>query len=138
MSASENRATVRRSIQERFGNWDVSDLDRFYTPDFVVHDPANPDLGDVSSEKRFVAELRAAYPDAAVTIDDQIAEGDRVATRWTFRGTASGALPDNEPAGRPIEVTGITISRLRDGRIAEEWVEWDALGLTRQLGLPLD
>jgi steroid delta-isomerase-like uncharacterized protein len=138
MSISENTSTVRRCLAEQFGPGDLSSLEQCYTADLVVHDPANPNLIDLASNMRFIAELRTAYPDAAVTIDDQIAEGDRVATRWTFRGTNSGELPGNGPAGMAIEVTGITISRLREGRIAEEWVEWDALGLTRKLGLPLE
>jgi steroid delta-isomerase-like uncharacterized protein len=133
MSATENMATVRRSIEEQFGPGDVASLDRYHTADIIIHDPANADSIGQASNRAFVAELRAAYPDATVVIEDLFAAGDRVAARSTFRGTNAEPLAAGGPTGIAVEITGITIARLHEGRIAEEWVEWDAHGLSRQL-----
>jgi predicted ester cyclase len=130
------KAVVRRSIEQPLVRGDLAAPDEVYVPDYAGHDPSNPDVTDLAGTKAFVGELRASYSDIAVSIDDQIAEGDRVATRWTFRGVDIGSSGDRPPTGRPVAIGGITISRLRDGQIVEEWVQWDALGLERQLGRP--
>ncbi len=69
-----------------------------------------------------------------IVIDDQIAEGDRVVTRWTARGTHKGEWMGIAPTGKPVTVTGILISRFAGGRVVEEWENYDALGMMRQLG----
>jgi predicted ester cyclase len=136
MSSDTNKAIVRRSIEQPLVHGDLATLDEVYAPDYVAHDPSNPDVTDLPGTKAFVGELRASYSDIAVSIDDQIAEGDRVATRGTFRGVDTGSGRGGEPTGRAVAIGGITISRLRDGQIVEEWVQWDALGLEQQLGSP--
>ena len=77
---------------------------------------------------------RGAFPDAQIIIEDQLAEGDMVATRWTARGTHQGELLGVPPSGNRVEVAGMTISRAEGGKIAEEWNNYDALGLMQQIG----
>ena len=134
-SAETHKDIARRAIEERCRPGDLAIFDEIYAPGFVGHAPDDPEDSDLAATKAFVAGLRAAYSDMAVTIDDQIAEGDRVVTRWTFRGTNVESFPTRAAPATPVTVTGITISLLREGRIVEEWTEWDALGLQRQLGI---
>ena len=84
--------------------------------------------------KQFYNDFLAAYPDGSLTIETQFAEGDYVATRWTGRGTQKGELMGIPATGKQVTVSGITISRLWDGKVAEEWTTWDTLGMMRQLG----
>ncbi len=77
---------------------------------------------------------RSAFPDTQITIEDQLAEGDMVATRWTARGTHQGELMGVPPSGNRVEVAGITISRIEGGKIEEDWDNYDALGMMQQIG----
>ncbi len=78
--------------------------------------------------------FRAAYSDGRITVDDQVAEGDKVASRWTGRGTHDGQLMGIAPTGRRVTVPGVTVSRLENGKVVEEWTNWDTLGMLRQIG----
>jgi predicted ester cyclase len=84
--------------------------------------------------KQFVDTYRTAFRGARITVEEQIAEGDTVATRWTGRGTHEGELMGIAPTGKETTVTGLTISRLRNGKVVEEWTNWDTLGMLVQLG----
>lgn len=132
-SLSDNKAVIRRSMVDLREGGNLSLIDECYSPHYVGHDPNNPHVTTLADTAAFVEELHQGYADIVVTIDDQIAEGDRVATRWTFRGTDTGAFPPHA-AGAAVTIAGITISRLHDGKIVEEWAEWDAAGLQRQRG----
>jgi predicted ester cyclase len=85
--------------------------------------------------KAFVAGYRRAFPDARSTVEEQVAEGDKVVTRWRARGTHRGELGPFPATGRAFEMEGVTIERIAGGRIVEVWVARDELGLLRQLGL---
>ena len=76
----------------------------------------------------------AGFPDGRITVDDQILEGDKVATRWTGRGTQTGEIAGIAPTGKQVTITGLTISRLEGGRVIEDWSTWDTLGMLVQLG----
>jgi steroid delta-isomerase-like uncharacterized protein len=111
-------------------------IDELVAPEFVGHDPALPqDIAGPDGQREVVSGYRAAFPDLEVTIDDQIAEGDRVVTRWTARGTHTGDLWGIPGTGKQVTVTGTSIDRNQDGRIVETWSHWDALGLMQQLGV---
>ncbi len=88
----------------------------------------------LDSLRKYVRDFRSAFPDAQVTIDDIIAEGDRVVTRWTIRATHKGELMGIAATGKQVAFTGMAISRIEGRRIAEDWVISDALGLMQQLG----
>ena len=95
-----------------------------------------PDLGQgPQSEKRRVTLYRNAFPDLRFTIEDVIAEGETVMARYTARGTHKGNLNEIAATGKQINVTGVSISRFTNGKIAESWVNWDALGLMQQIGV---
>lgn len=85
--------------------------------------------------KQFVLMYRSAFPDMHITIEDQIAEGDKVVSRWTARGTHQGELMGIPPTGKQATVTGINIERFANGKFVEEWSNFDALGLLQQLGV---
>ena len=76
----------------------------------------------------------AGFPGGAITVDEQIAEGDKVATRWTGRGTHTGELAGIAPTGKDVTVSGLTISRFEGGKVVEEWTTWDTFGMLVQLG----
>jgi steroid delta-isomerase-like uncharacterized protein len=133
MSASKE--IVRRLLEEPWkGNLDV--IDESVAPDYIGHDPAQPEpIRGPAGFKEFVATYLAAYPDGGITVDDQIEQGDKVATRWTGRGTHQGELMGIAPTGKQVTVTGLTLSRLENGKLVEEWTTWDTLGMLIQLGV---
>ena len=133
--SDENNILSRRVLEEVFsaGNLDV--VDEILSKDYVHHDPAMPEEGHGREHfKEFASMYRSAFPDVHVEIEDIIAEGDRVATRWVASGTHEGELMGISPTGNRVTVVGTTIDRLADGQIAETWDIYDALGMMRQLG----
>jgi predicted ester cyclase len=102
--------------------------------DVVVHLP-DVEVEGLDALKGFIAGYRGAFPDVRSVVEDQIAEGDKVVTRWTSRGTHNGDLNGFAPTGKRMELTGVTIERIVGDRIAEVWVSKDDLGLMRQLGV---
>jgi steroid delta-isomerase-like uncharacterized protein len=103
--------------------------------DYVAHVPgsAEPFRGK-EGFREFVTTYLTGFPDATITVDDQIAEGDVVATRWTGRGTNTGELIGMPATGRQITVDGMTYSRIVDGKAREAWITWDTLAMMQQLG----
>lgn len=135
MSEQENRSLARRFVDEVWnaGNLDV--LDQIITPNYVHHDPSLQEFGSgIEGFKRYVDVQRKAFPDLEITLEDQIASDDKVVDRWTGRGTQQGELMGLPPTDRHVVATGITIHRIADGKIAETWNVYDALGMLRQLG----
>ena len=133
MTSEQTKSIVRRVAEEPWkGNFDA--IDELVAPDYVRHDPAEvePVCGP-DGVTEFVVTYRAAFPDAAVTVDGQLAEGDLVATRWTLRGTHNGVLMGIPPTAKQVTVSGMTISRVVDGQVVEEFQNWDALGMLGQL-----
>jgi steroid delta-isomerase-like uncharacterized protein len=132
---SESNKQISRRFTELFGTDDPTLADAVFAADVVFHGAVpDGDLRGIEAVKDFIAAYRAAFPDANSTVEDQVAEGDRVVTRWRARGTHAGPLGGMPPTGRPFDIAGMTIERLAEGRIAEIWVARDELGLMRQLG----
>ena len=103
---------------------------------YVGHDPSIPEpLRGPDGFKENVATYRGAYSDARITVDEQIAEGDKVATRWTGRGKHDGDLTGIAPTGKQVTVSGLTLSRLANGKVIEEYTNWDTFGMMQQLGV---
>jgi steroid delta-isomerase-like uncharacterized protein len=134
MSSEQNKKIVRRAFEEPWqGNLDV--VDELTARDYIGHDPANPEpLRGPEGVKEFISSYRAAFPDARITVEEQVAEGDLVATRWSGRGTHEGELMGIQPTGKQVTVSGLTISRLKGGKIVEEFQNWDNFGMMQQLG----
>lgn len=136
MSTERNKATVRRYLDRVVGKGDWAVADELLAPDFVFASPytAEPSRG-LDAFKGMIGALRAAFPDMHVDEREIIAEADIVATRWVGSGTHTGAPFGELPAsGRRWEMTGMSMYRVRDGRIVEGWLNDDTFGLMRQLG----
>jgi len=137
MTTEEYKAVVRREFEELYnkgGNLDAAE--EIYAPDFVGHEPTTGDIRGVESAKQFAASMRQAFPDLKASIEDQVAEGNKVMTRFSARGTHQGETVDLGPAtGNRMEITGVTIERFSDSKVAESWNLYDALGMMQQLGL---
>ncbi len=102
----------------------------------MIHaSPPGEEIHGREGIEQFYGALRAAFPDLRITIEDQVAEGDRVVTRWTARGTHTGAFQGIPPTGKQGRMTGIDIDRIADGKVVECWVNSDDLGLLQQLGV---
>ena len=134
--SENNKAIVRRLIEEVWNKGNLSLVDELFAPNYEHHDASTPDFGrGPESEKKRVTLYRNAFPDVRLTIEDIIAEGETVMTRWSCRGTHKGDLRGIAPTGKQINISGVTIARLANGKFAEGWVNWDALGLMQQLGV---
>jgi steroid delta-isomerase-like uncharacterized protein len=134
MTSEQNKAIVRRAFEEPWkGNLDV--IDELIATQYIGHDPASPEpLRGPAGVKEFISTYRAAFPDARITVEQQLAEGDLVATRWTGRGTHEGELMGITATSKRVTVSGLTISRLEGGKIVEEFQNWDTFGMMQQLG----
>jgi steroid delta-isomerase-like uncharacterized protein len=134
MSTEENKALARRS-------WEIVSPDNLdlieevYAPDLVWHEP-DQDIRGYDQAKQFVSTFFAAMPDINITVEDLIAEGEQVVSRYTIRGTHQGETEEfGPPTGRQMQLEGITIHRFEDGKIVEEWERYDNLSVLQQLGL---
>ena len=134
--SEEIKALVRRQEEDLFSGGSLELADEIYAPDYVGHDPSNPEeVRGLQAAKQAAADYRRAFPDLRVTVEDLIAEGDKVAARLRVRGTHLGDLNGIAPTGRRVDFTGIVMSRVEGGRIAEDWANFDDLGMMRQLGV---
>ena len=134
MSTEENKATFRRYVEE-VGNEGNLDLAEEIFDRYVAHQPDGSVLERGPEDvKRFMGEFRSAFPDFHSTVEDQIAEGDKVVTRWRMRGTHEGEFRGIAPTGKELDVTGIGIFRFSDGKVVESWDNFDQLGMMQQLG----
>ena len=128
-----NAATVIRLYDELDkNNFEV--YSEVSTPDYVGHFPDSTQSMNREAREQFSRVFYRAFPDARHTLDDLIAEGDKVAARLTARGTHEGDFQGIPPTGRPVSFTGMRVFRFVGGRIAEEWANLDMLGLLQQLG----
>jgi steroid delta-isomerase-like uncharacterized protein len=136
MGEHDPKTIARRVMEEIFsaeGNLDVTD--EIIASDFVGHDPTLPEpTRGPEGLKQAAMGYRTAFPDMVCTVEQQVAEGDTVVTRWTARGTHQGELFGIPPTGKQATVTGISIARVVDGKVVEDRTNWDALGMMQQLG----
>lgn len=135
MTIEQNKNVSRRLREECFSKGNLSVADELMAPNALLHDPMHPGVAGPEGMKQIARIYRGAFGDLRMTIEDQIAEGDRVVTRWTASGTHTGNLLGIPPTHRKVTVTGIDIDRIADGKIKESWSNWDAIGMFRQLGL---
>jgi len=131
----KNADGSRRIVEEIFGGGNYELAHELIGADALGHDPAQPQPtrgpdGLIANARGY----RDAFPDLTLTVNQQIADGEYVATRWTATGTHKGDLFGIAPTGKQSTVTGITIDHWVDGKVAEAWVNWDTLGLLQQIG----
>jgi steroid delta-isomerase-like uncharacterized protein len=133
--SEENKDLARRSWEMLVNQHNPDAIDELYTADFVLHEP-DGDVRGPEEGKRFLGMYLSAFPDMRVSVEDEIAEGDKVVTRWTIRGTHQGEVEEfGAPTGKQVEIKGITIHRIEGGKIAEEWERYDNLSVMQHLGL---
>jgi steroid delta-isomerase-like uncharacterized protein len=134
--ARADGAAIERLIEEAWNRGNLEVVAELYDPDYIGHDPFSPGpLAGPESVRDRIAAFRSAFPDLALSVEDVIIEGDRLAYRYVARGTHDGDLGTIAASGRGVTVVGLEIVRFARARIAEEWGCWDALGLLRQLGV---
>ena len=126
-----NKALVRRVIEEVWNKGDLLVIPQVYAPNAVIY--YNGAVQDFTTLNAFVSEIRGAFPDFYDTIDDQVAEGNKVATRVTSVGTHLGVLRDIQPTKKRASWMAIGIDRIEEGKIIEEWLSGDVFELLKQL-----
>jgi predicted ester cyclase len=134
--SEENKALARRYLEEIWDKGNVDLIDELFTTDFVRHGPPAVE-GEVRGPEGFkglVSTYHAGFPDFRVTIDDMIAEGDSVVSRWTVRGTHQGELMGSAPTGNQVTFTGYLFDRIVGSKIEEEWVDYDTLHVMQEIG----
>jgi len=133
MSAADNKATARRWYEEVFNAGNLDLIHELFAPNFVDHDPVNP-LPGLEGVRQVVGMYRGAFPDLHITVEDWVAEGEKVVTRFRAQGTHKGPLMGIPPTEKPVTVTGIDMLGFEHGKISEHWGNRDDLGMPQQLG----
>lgn len=133
--ARETAERIAAIYLESRNRGDLALLDAIYEPEVVVHDCGVPEpLCGLEALKAFYRQSHEGMPDLRFELEEPIVDGDRMALRWTAFGTHTGPLRGLPPTGRAMRFTGTVIDRVVDGRIVEEWVDYDTAGVLAQLG----
>ena len=136
MSTETNKAVVRRWVEEGWNKGNLGVVDEIYAANVLQHDPGSPfPVNSAEALKMYVDMYKTAFPDLTLTIEDLVAEGDKVLWRFNSHGTHTGALGPLPPTHKEGNVTGMVLFRCANDKIAEVWVNIDALGLFQQLGV---
>ncbi len=133
MSTEDNKTLVRRFYEDAFNQRNLALVDQLCSTNHVFHTPPTT-LHGREEFKQLLSVYLTAFPDARFTVEDEIAEGEKVTSRYTFRGTHQGELMGIPPTGKQVTVTGIIINRIAGGQSVEGWLNFDALGLLQQIG----
>ena len=132
---SEENKNLARHSWELVSQRNPDLLEEVYAADIVWHEP-DQDVQGLEEAKQFYSMYLSAFPDLSATVEDVLAAGEKAVTRWTIRGTHQGEIEEfGPPTGKQVEIKGITIHRIEDGKIVEEWERYDNLSVMRQLGL---
>ena len=134
MSLQENKEVYRHVLNELYNHGNLDVVDEYIAADFVYHVSMPGISPDREGAKQFVRGITAAFSDIRYTVEDVLAEGDKVVARWSSRGVQTGELMGVPATGKEVATTGISIARVVDGKIKEVWSEFDALGMLQQLG----
>ena len=134
MSIEDNKRIVLRFFEEGPSKGDLRAADELLAPNFALHTPL-PSAPGIKGMNDVITACRSAFEHLNVTVENMVAEEDKVAARFTARGIHKGAFMDLVPTGKPITMTGIEIFRIENGKITELWGEANLLGLMQQLGI---
>jgi steroid delta-isomerase-like uncharacterized protein len=136
MSTEDNKTLIRRFFEEAYTKKNLAALEEFIAPNHIDHSAAAASLAvGPEGSRQAIGMMLTAFPDLHVTVEDMIAEGDKVVVRMTMRGTQQGAFGSIPPTGKQVAVSTIDIVRIEGGKIAEEWGIDDMLGMLQQLGV---
>ena len=137
MSTETNKATARRWFSDIITQGHLDVADEIFAANHIIHDPHAPPAGWPNGPEglKLVASVfGGGFRDWNISIEDQIAEGDRVASRWAASATHTGPVMGMPPTGKTVQVTGVNVARFADGKIVESWFNFDMLTLLQQLG----
>jgi steroid delta-isomerase-like uncharacterized protein len=135
MSTEENKAIVRRVNDEVWNQGQLDVIDELIADDFVATVVGAPEqIRGPQGFREFVVMYRTAFPDLRITVDEQVAEGETIVTRWTATGTNEGELMGIPATGKQATTAGININRISGGKLVEGWGLFDQLGLLQQIG----
>ena len=134
MSAESNKTIIRRLFQ-MIQDGNSMNVEEIFASNWVNHDPTLPPMQGFDGARQLINMWSTSLSNRKVTIEDMVAEGERVAARFTFSGTNTGPLMGIPPTGKTANSTGIGIFRVVDGKLTENWVNFDALGMLQQLGI---
>ena len=135
MSTEQNKSIVRRWVEEGWNKRNLALIDELYAPEFYQHETGPETVVNREALKPFVAGYLAAFPDLQFTIEDLIAEGDKVVWRFKATGNNTGPFMGGPVTGKSVAVTGTITFRLENSRMAEAWLNLDVLGLLQQVGV---
>ena len=133
MTTEKNKAIINHFLEKL--DKDLTAIDVFFASNALAHLPGYPEPTNCEGFKQFVTLLYIAFPDLRHTVEDQIAENDKVVNRVTARGTHQGYFQGIAPTNRQITIADIFITRIKEGKVVELWAQFDALGLLQQLGV---
>jgi steroid delta-isomerase-like uncharacterized protein len=135
MSTEDNKALVRRVMEEAMNNGNLASADQLVATDYVYRAPGSPELRGPEGLKQNVMLYRNAFPNVHLAIDEMTAEDDRVVVCWTASGTHQGALMGIPPTGSSVSgIKGITVARCAAGKMVESTDVFDMLGILQQIG----
>lgn len=134
--SAQNKTVMRRIFEEVWNQGKFEVLDEVVSPDYVGHLPTPPGAPSGREGLRWlIRAYRLAFPDIRVQIDDQMADGDKVLTRISIRGTQQGQFMNVPPTNKEVTATALVLTRFENGQNVEGWAELDRLGLMQQLGV---
>jgi steroid delta-isomerase-like uncharacterized protein len=131
----EENKKIARLAFEAFEKRDLGLLSKITDPSYKLHFPGQPEPLNYLYAKKLQDEYSNAFPDMKIVVENQIAEGDFVATRVTYKGIHDGELQGVPPTGKKINTTGMSLHKIKNGKITDEWVEFDSLGQMQQIGV---
>ena len=134
MSTEANKAAINRLVDGFWNGGNAEVMDELFAPNFVNHSPALGATPDKAGTTQTNIQVRSAFSDSELKVNEMIADGDKIAWRWTFHGTNTGSIAGLPATGREVSFTGMSIDRFADGQIVERWAEIDFLGMLQQLG----
>jgi steroid delta-isomerase-like uncharacterized protein len=126
---------IDRQLLEEPWKGNIGVVDEYVDENYVGYDPSMPGpMRGKQAFKDFIQMYLSAFPDGAIKVDEQIAEGDVVASRWTARGTHGGELMGIAPTQKQVTVAGLTYTKFKNGKMVESYANWDTLGMLQQIG----
>ena len=136
MSTEQNKATARRWFLDIITQGQLAVADEIFAANHIIHDPHAPPTGWPNGPEglKMVASVFGGFADWNIPIEDQIAEGDKVATRWSASALHTASVLGIPPTGKTVRVTGVNVTRFAEGKIVESWFNFDMLSLLQQIG----
>jgi len=135
MTAEDNKRIVREFYEEVLNKGNLAVIDKVTAANYVDHTAAPGVPPGIAGEKAWFAMLHAAFPDGRTTIEDIVAEGDKVVVRGTMTGTHKGEFLGIPATGKKVKISGIDMTRFANGKSVEHWGQWDVAGMMQQLGV---